>query len=205
MWLLESSHRISHKNSAHGPATEGLAFEQALVWVSEGLKGGLALAPPSQEAALKLCKQLLSPGLSLKNGRAEGFKQQRSLVVILLHLLQAILAQAFGLESSHAADTQGASAPPETTNGVGHSSPSRSLPSADESEPTDRLSGGPESSGSGCEEGALQDDTGYQEMLESWRQSRLWLFLLGNTLLRALDLVGLPRFGDPGKVWPCHR
>lgn len=189
LWVLyhHTANSFCQAADLNGPTAEqqqALRLSlQSLEWIAEGLWAGNCIRFPSEGAALELCKELL---LASSSYAGTSRVPHEALVVILLHTLRLMLGQLFGLVSTTPEGVQDVNE--AGTLSLEH----RLVASALQS--------------SACKRGLLRGaNHGETVSLSSGSLSALWLHLLGNTLLRAIKLAGLPAFGALDSHWPSLR
>ena len=200
LWLLHS--HLTPTADTVGPSKENNALQDDLMWIAGCLSAGCCLNPLSEEAGLRLCKSLvlLSPRGSVKRGQS-----CKVLVIILLHILHPIFASIFGLVSTSTVSSPKAQAVYKHADSNGAASMQQ--PKIVQKlllEITKDLEG---EVPLGDSSASLEEKASWESYAShgEWKFSPLWLFLLGNTLLRAIKLAGLPPFGNLETNWPSDR
>ena len=144
---------------------------QLLQWLSTAAQRGASLRYVDKQSRLEAAVDVRR-----LHARLEFASRQQAAadaVVVILHLLQPLIADAFGLGNG----------------GASHSlrTPVQNRAGASEQPgATEQVRGAARGPA-----GLLKGELGLE-----------WRFLLGNTLLRLLDQAGLPRFGGSGSEWP---
>ena len=150
---------------------------------------------------MKLCRKILHLQQQNARGSSEGPRSQRAQIIVLLHILHPLLAQIFY-------ETENPTMEEPALAELAAPTPAQDLEQTEALQrgPTSReaMQLGAQNGGHTVEEARASEVEGPTSKT-AWKESSLWLFLLGNTLLRLLDLIGLPRFGIPEQQWPPLR
>lgn len=188
------------------PLRDSLSVSHTLAWMAQSISNGFSLCGSPEQAAVQLCRRILALALYHQARDADQAERERNAVLILLHILHPILASAFGMgkglvqalpllgegaqirESPLEEARKGPVAMREEIQAMGSQRDDLSKAS------TGNLGGQ-----------GMQDEVLQHPYSSAWKDSQLWLFLLGNTLIRALDLAGLPPFENPEAPWPPAR
>ncbi len=201
-WSIQQCmHQLQQSSSA-----EGIAPLETLAWVCQCIEQGCSLFFNSEEAVRKLCRDVVDLQQKLQRQGTGGKDSQRAVVIIVLHILHPIFAQFFREEESLTSLGQHVSPQlPKSSTAKDKAEPDAMQLQGVEHESLKGIpSGGESSVQEGTERGSKQNLTETGD-LTFWKESSLWVFLLGNTLLRLLDLIGAPRFGGADQHWPSHR
>ena len=182
----------------HNGSAEIAAPSKLLAWLCHCIEQGCSLSGSSEEAAWKLCREVLQLQQHSERRSPGGLKCQHDAVVILLHILHPILAQFF-YESESPIPWQ-----LEASESAEQPSPQGITKINGEPGSLEAMQAGGEHISHTAEE-AGASNVKDSVSCSAWKESSSWLFLLGNTLLRLLDLTGLPRFSQADNHWPFHR
>ena len=205
--------------------TQPSAAAATLAWISGAIARGAVLRPPTPAHRVALTRQVLA--LQAATRVSERHACARPTAVVVLHLLQPFIAAEFGIgerslcgwlagawgtsgeigelrPTAESGNSDGQTA--GITGGVADEEhaekPGSENRSAEDRVSTEGASG--EMGGNSSTENGDATAVRTHEADRGTTMAQAWKYLLGNTLLRLLDELGLPRFGGRGSSWPVH-
>lgn len=198
LWSLKECALEKQRNST----AERLPSSETLAWICWCIEQGCSLSLPAEEAAMKVCREILSWQQLSWSDNAVRQNCRRATIIVILLILHPLFAHFF----------------------YGTESPSLEQPASPESAISNSALGEPHAGALSGQASLVKSASAAAEQMDyklsrsdtesslvktisssMWKESSLWVFLLGNTLPRLLDLIDLPRLGASDWHWPSSR